>query len=64
MRRRPKPRWREERQAYFATVNGVCQRLGTSLREAHQELKKLPATSKSHRRDGPMRKHWLRYERG
>ena len=41
MGRRPKPWWRESRKAYFATVKGVCHRLGTSKRESQQELTRL-----------------------
>ena len=44
MGRTPKPWWREERQAYYATVDGVCHRLGTSKKAADDELKRLLKT--------------------
>jgi len=41
MGRTPKPWWREDRQAYYANVRGVCHKLGTSLKQANQVLKDL-----------------------
>lgn len=41
MGRIAKPWWREQCNAYYATVNGVQCRLGTSLKEANETLKRL-----------------------
>ena len=43
MDRIAKPWWRESRKAYYATVNGVCHRLGSNLKDANRVLKNLCA---------------------
>lgn len=41
MGRRPKPWWREQCNAYYATVHGVQHNLGATLKEAKDRLKEL-----------------------